>query len=63
MGVADGGVAGPLSPPIGIEGPGIQWDERGAGRGRVSAMGQAGWRVAICWLMTVETPSPRMVMP
>jgi hypothetical protein len=25
--------------------------------------GQAGWRAAICWLMTVETPSPRMVMP
>jgi hypothetical protein len=25
--------------------------------------GQAGWRVASCWLITVETPSPRMVMP
>ena len=32
-------------------------------RWEVRARGQAGWRVAICWLMTAETPSPRMVMP
>jgi hypothetical protein len=34
------------------------WWRRGVRR-----RGQAGWRSAICWLMTVETPSPRIVMP
>src|SRR5262245_23515995 len=69
-GVADdaaGGVAGPLGPSNGVGGPGTRWDGRGPGRGpgrrAVRVMGQAGWRVAICWLITVETPSPRMVMP
>ena len=35
----------------------------GAGLARRSLTRQAGWRVASCWLMTAETPSPRMVMP
>ncbi len=38
-------------------------EPREAGGGRREAGPQAGWRVASCWLITVETPSPRMVMP
>ena len=35
----------------------------GGGRDGGAGVGQAGWRAAICWLITAETPSPRMVMP
>jgi hypothetical protein len=31
--------------------------------GRWMARDQAGWRVAICWLITADTPSPRIVTP
>jgi hypothetical protein len=62
-GARDPGSAGPGGTGPGGTGPGDAGPGERRARGRRARGGQADWRAGICWLITVETPSPRIVMP